>query len=169
MIPVGKVIRSQGRKGELRTKIYYKPRGESFFFPKIYFKLNRKESKYRVASFRTNKDFYILKLDKVDTITHAEEFVGKDIHIPESELETLDKGYYYNYQVLECTVFTKDGKIVGTVRDIINIKDNDLLEIEREGKVCLVPFSESICQEVNPGKKRIVIDPPDGLLELNEI
>jgi 16S rRNA processing protein RimM len=95
--------------------------------------------------------------------------VGKDILIPESELKTLDKGYYYNFQIVECAVFTKDGHMVGTVRDIINIKDNDLLEIEREGKIILIPFSQSICLEVDPGKKRIVIDAPGGLLELNEI
>ncbi|MBN2244705.1 MAG: 16S rRNA processing protein RimM [Candidatus Aminicenantes bacterium] len=169
LIPVGKVIGSQGNKGELRTKIYYKPREESFFPQKIFFILNEKESQSRVRSFRINKDFYILKLDTVDTIVQAEQFVGKDIYIPESELEALEEGYYYNYQVIECTVFTKDGNIVGTVRDIINIKDNDLLEIEREGRVVLIPFSEGICLEVDPEEKRIVIDPPDGLLDLNEI
>jgi 16S rRNA processing protein RimM len=169
LIPIGKVVGSQGREGELRTKIYYKPKEKPFFPQKIFFILKEKESQSRVKSFRISKDFYILKLDSVDTITQAEQFVGKDIYVPESDLETLDEGYYYNYQVIECTVFTKDGDKIGTVRDIINIKDNDLLEIEREGRVVLIPFSEDICLEVDPGEKRIVINPPDGLLELNEI
>ena len=169
MIPIGRVIRSQGKKGELKTKIYCKPEEDSFFFHEIYFKLNEGERRFKVGSFRINKDFFILKLETVDSIAEAESFVGKDILIPEKELETLNKGSYYNFQIMDCAVFTKDGCMVGTVRDIINIKDNDLLEIEKEGKIILIPFSQSICLEVDPGKRRIVIDPPDGLLELNEI
>lgn len=169
MIPIGRVIRSQGNKGELKTKIYCKPEEESFFFHEICFKLNEGVSRYKVSSFRVHKDFFILKLETVDSISQAESFVGKDILIPEKDLETLDKEHYYNFQIMECAVFTKDGHMVGTVRDIINIKDNDLLEIEKEGKIILIPFSQSICLEVDPEKKRIVIDPPNGLLELNEI
>lgn len=169
MIPIGRVIKSQGNKGELKTKIYCKPQEESFFFQEIYFKLNEGESGYKVRSFRVYKDFFILKLETVDSIAQAESFVGKDILIPEKDLETLDKEHYYNFQIMECAVFTKDGHMVGTVRDIINIKDNDLLEIEKEGRIILIPFSQSICLEVDPEKKRIVIDPPNGLLELNEI
>jgi len=168
-IPIGRVIRSQGNKGELKTKIFFKPEEESFFFQEIYFTLNEGESRYKVRSFRTHKDFIILKLETVDSIARAEFFVGKDILIPEKDLDTLDKDHYYNFQIMECTVFTKDGHMVGTVRDIININEHDLLEIERDGKIILIPFSQSICLEVDPDKKRIVIDPPDGLLELNEI
>lgn len=32
-----------------------------------------------------------------------------------------------------------------------------------------VPFTETICVKVDPEAKEILIDPPDGLLELNEI
>jgi ribosomal 30S subunit maturation factor RimM len=49
------------------------------------------------------------------------------------------------------------------------IKDNDLLVVEKEGKEILIPFTAVICLEVNLKKKEIVIDPPEGLLELDEI
>ncbi len=32
-----------------------------------------------------------------------------------------------------------------------------------------IPFNRSICSEIDVAAKRIVIDPPDGLLDLNEI
>ena len=130
---------------------------------------DEEESLYRIKSFRVNKGFFILKLERIDSIDQAERLVGKEIYVPEKELQILDEGYYYNFQLLGCSVFTRDGRIIGTVRDIINIKENELLEIEKEGRIILIPFSQSICLEVDPGKKTIVIDPPDGLLELNEI
>ena len=32
----------------------------------------------------------------------------------------------------------------------------------------LIPFARSICVEIDPAAKRIVVDLPEGLLEVNE-
>jgi 16S rRNA processing protein RimM len=55
------------------------------------------------------------------------------------------------------------------VKDILFIQGNDLLVVEREGREVFVPFTEPICIEIDLKGKKIVIDPPDGLLDLNEI
>lgn len=64
---------------------------------------------------------------------------------------------------------TEGGDLVGSVKDILFIKENDLLVVEKGEKKMLIPFTESVCIGVDLGKKEIVIDPPDGLLDLNEI
>ncbi len=64
---------------------------------------------------------------------------------------------------------TEVGDLIGSVKDILFIKENDLLVVEKGEKKMLIPFTESICIGVDLGKKEIVIDPPDGLLDLNEI
>lgn len=64
---------------------------------------------------------------------------------------------------------TEGGDLIGLVKDILFIKKNDLLVVEKGERKMLIPFTESICIEVDLGKKEIVIDPPDGLLDLNEI
>ena len=55
------------------------------------------------------------------------------------------------------------------VKDILFIKENDLLVVEKEERKMLIPFTEAICIGVDLGKREIIIDPPDGLLDLNEI
>ena len=62
-----------------------------------------------------------------------------------------------------------NGIKVGTVKDLLLIKDNDILKVMRQGKEFLIPFTEEICIEVNLKKREIIIDPPEGLLEINEI
>jgi len=55
---------------------------------------------------------------------------------------------------------------------LIYFKNGEIAHAELgdlEGKEALVPFSQKICLEVNLNKKVIIIDPPEGLLELNEI
>ena len=64
---------------------------------------------------------------------------------------------------------TQSGDLIGWVRDILFIKDNDLLVVEKGRRKMFIPFTQTICIEVNLEKREIVIDPPDGLLDLNEI
>ena len=44
-----------------------------------------------------------------------------------------------------------------------------MLVVDKGGSEILIPFSKSICLDIDLDKKEIVIDPPEGLLELDEI
>lgn len=89
--------------------------------------------------------------------------------LPEEELSRLDEASYYLFQIIGCSVVTINGIEVGTVKDMILIKENDILEVVSKGKEILIPFTEDICVEVDTMKGEIIIDPPEGLLEINEI
>lgn len=49
------------------------------------------------------------------------------------------------------------------------IEDNNLLVVRKGKNEILVPFTHLVCLEIDLKRKRIRIDPPEGLLELNEI
>ncbi len=59
--------------------------------------------------------------------------------------------------------------MLGSVEDIHFISENDLLIVGKENRKIYIPFTESICVAVDLEKREIVIDPPEGLLDLNEI
>jgi len=105
----------------------------------------------------------------IDTLDLAETLKGQEIWLPEKALHQLGKGKYYLFQLSGCSVVTKEGDPVGLVKDILFIHENDLIVVDKGGKEIFVPFTESICIGVDLEKKEIVIDPPDGLLDLNEI
>ena len=65
----------------------------------------------------------------------------------------------------------RSGERVGTVADVLTAGASTLLSVERgPGRTeVMIPLSRSICVDIDPARKRIVIDPPDGLLDLNEI
>jgi len=58
---------------------------------------------------------------------------------------------------------------VGTIEDILFIQENDLLVVRRGSMEFLIPFTESICVGIDLEEKRVIIDPPEGLLDLDEI
>jgi 16S rRNA processing protein RimM len=84
-------------------------------------------------------------------------------------LQSLEKDNFYSFQIIGCSVVTQRGKQIGSVSDLVWVKDNNLLVVTQGKKEILIPFTHSVCLEVDLKKKIIRIDPPEGLLELNEI
>jgi 16S rRNA processing protein RimM len=84
-------------------------------------------------------------------------------------LDPLDEGDYYIHQLLDCTVFTKSGERIGSVHDVLPIAENDLLVVKSGNREHLIPLTPTICFEIDLVKKTVTIDPPEGLLDLNEI
>jgi len=64
---------------------------------------------------------------------------------------------------------TLDGREVGRVKDVIGIQANDLLVVADGDREILIPLVGTICREFDLLSKRVVIDPPPGLLDINEI
>ena len=168
MVSIGKVIRSQGRRGELRLKPYLE-HSLKLFFSRIFLQRKGAREEFRVESLRPYKEYYILKLKGIDSLSQARELVGQEILLPEEDLQTLEKDNYYLFQIIGCSVVTKTGERIGSVKDLLCIEDNDLLVVAKGKREILIPFVQSICLEVNLKRKEILIDPPEGLSELNEI
>jgi 16S rRNA processing protein RimM len=63
-------------------------------------------------------------------------------------------------------VFLEKGDLVGSVTEIVKLPGQDLLSIERNGKEVLVPMVAAIIISIDVEKKKIVINPPEGLLDV---
>jgi 16S rRNA processing protein RimM len=63
-------------------------------------------------------------------------------------------------------VFLEKGDLVGAVIEIVKLPGQDLLSIERNGKEVLVPMVAAIIISIDVEKKKIVINPPEGLLDV---
>jgi 16S rRNA processing protein RimM len=66
---------------------------------------------------------------------------------------------------------TVSGRDVGRVVDLWEVGKSTLLVVDSgpDRDEVLIPFTRSICVAIEPQARRIVIDPPEGLLDLNEI
>jgi 16S rRNA processing protein RimM len=82
-----------------------------------------------------------------------------------------EEGAVYDLDLVDCEVETVDGRPVGRVVGVQETGGTDLLIIAGAagGGEVLVPLSAAICRLIDTAGKRIVIDPPDGLLDLNAI
>lgn len=168
MISIGKVLRSQGKDGELKLRLYRERPGNPFFF-KIFLKRKESFEEYEVESLRFDRNAHFLKLKGVDTLNRADALAGLEIYIPEESLAPLEDGHYYHFQIIGSAVVTKDGESVGIVKSLLPVGKETLLVVDRGEREVLIPFVKSFCFDVDTSRREIRVDLPAGLLDLNEI
>ena len=120
----------------------------------------------RLENYWFQNDRVVLKLAGYDDVETAKELVGFEFAIPESERVQLPSGYYYDWELEGCTVKV-GSESIGKVQSVIRTGGTEILAIADEhGKEVLIPLVDSIVVEIDATAKTIVVDPPEGLLDL---
>jgi len=169
LITVARILRSQGRKGELRVRFFYISPADYPGLKSVFIGKEGEFKEYAVESWVPRGKNLDLKLEGVDSLAQADRLAGLDVFIPEEGLKEREKDEYFLFQLIGCTVTDGQGKEAGRVKDVMSAGSGELLVVEQGGKEILIPFHETICIEVDVPGKRIRINPPEGLLNLNEI
>lgn len=107
-----------------------------------------------------------VQLDGIADRDAAEALRGATLWVRAEELPALAEGEYYAYELVGCAVEDTASQAVGTVARIVETGAQDLLVVASpEGAEHLVPASAPILHAVDVAARRIVIDPPPGLLD----
>jgi 16S rRNA processing protein RimM len=118
------------------------------------------------ADAKPFKKQFLIKLRGIDRIEQAQCWLGATLSVHESELEPLDPGQYYHYQVIGFEVFHKDGARIGIVVSVLSTAGNDILVVKEAEKEFLIPAVKEIVDKVDFDTRRVIVDPPGGLLDL---
>ncbi|MFH9071839.1 ribosome maturation factor RimM [Streptomyces alboflavus] len=77
-----------------------------------------------------------------------------------------DPEEFYDHQLMDLDVVTKDGVEIGRITEISHLPSQDLFIVERpDGSEVMIPFVEQIVVEIDLEEQRAVIDPPPGLVD----
>jgi 16S rRNA processing protein RimM len=95
--------------------------------------------------------------------------VGNEVLIAEKDLLPQGDNDFYIFQLIGLKVFTKGGDFLGEITDILCTGGTDVLVVERGKKEYLIPMAEEYLENIDIKNKKIIIKPPEGLLEINEI
>ena len=119
-----------------------------------------------LESYWFQNDRVILKLADYDDVETAKELVGFEFAVPESERVPLPADHYYDWELEGCTVKVGSENI-GKVQSVIKTGGAEILLVAGEnGKERLIPLVDSIVVAIDATAKTIVVDPPEGLLDL---
>ncbi len=143
LIPLGKIIKPHGVKGELKVFLYNDRSSTLKEGLYIWFKLDEKFVKYSVLNLRgVTKKSQILKIKEVDTFDKAMIISKKEFFVSRNDFEELDENSFYLNDLIGCDVFDEKNQSLGKILDVLNFPANDVLLISYEDKEIMVPFVE---------------------------
>lgn len=111
-------------------------------------------------------DRVVLKFAGIDNISDAEAWQGAELRVPLSERAPLEEGEFYQSDLIGCEVWDrKPGERIGIVTAMQEFGGpSGVLELDNG---LLIPFAKSICVRIDPAARRIDVDLPEGLRDLN--
>jgi len=109
----------------------------------------------------------IIGVEGVDDMNAAQRLAGLELRVPQASLVPLPPDTFYRHDLVGCRVETVDGSVVGTVVRVEGSLGDSRLVVEAPQGEVLIPLVQPICQHVELDVKRIVIAPPEGLLDVN--
>ena len=169
MVVVGRIARPHG----LRGQVIVNPETDFVderFRPgaDVWVQSRDGERRLRIAAARLHGGRPVIAFDGLSRLEDVEGLSGLELRIPEDALQPLEVGRYYEHQLVGCTVETRDGAPVGPVVRVDGGAGGSRLVVDGQRGEVLIPLAVDICVDIDVVAKRIRIDPPEGLLELNE-
>ncbi len=135
----------------------------------------------RLENFWPHKERFILKFHGIDSISDAESLIGAEIQIPKAERAKLEPGAAYVSDLIGCHVFVRVARAalsrgsadsslsdLGVVSDVtFGAGTAPILQIQKGKKEYLVPFAQEYIKLLDTTAKRIELELPEGMLELD--
>lgn len=164
LVVVGRVLRPQGVRGELRVQ----PETD---FPERLGTLSQAvlvtaegSTPVRLEAVRAAGEAVLVKVAGVDTPEAARRFSGAHLAVPRELAAALPEGRHYVFEVLGLTAVTEEGHELGTVEAVIRTPGNDVYVV-RGAREVLVPAISSVVLRIDLAHRRMLIRPMPGMLE----
>jgi len=165
---LGSIVKTVGLKGEMKLLP-----GPDFWTGALdaggldLVSRDRTQRRVRVERYRPKGNTYILKLSGIESIDEAQPLVGGRLDIPAEMLtEAGSPEQPLPFQVMEASVRLRDGTEVGTVVDMLLGPVQRCLIVDDGERRFPVPVVPEVVISIDLEEGVVVIDPPDGLLDL---
>ncbi len=167
LVPLARVIRAHGIRGELRLKLY-NPDSATLAAGQDVELYRNGETLLRgeITQMRPVQGAVLIRLHGVDDRNRAEALRGAEIGVEAATLPPLDPDEYYTHQLEGCTVIDVRGQVRGRVQRLSDNGAHDLLHVVDAGREWLLPLVEAWVQEMDFEAGEIHVGDVDDLVEL---
>jgi 16S rRNA processing protein RimM len=167
-VALGVITGAHGVRGEVRVKSFTSEPEAIASYGAVLLGDSGRETVIR--SLRPIRGEFIAVLEGVTDRTTAERLKGCLLHVTRDRLPPPDADEVYVSDVIGLPVYRKDGTLLGAVAAVTDYGAGDLLEIRSDDRrnSILIPFVTAMVPEVDLANRRIVVDPPEGLIEAQE-
>lgn len=169
MVLVGRIARPHGLRGQVAVN----PETdfvEERFRPgaTLWLRTGGQPESLTVASARVQGGRPVIAFEGLSRREDVEPLAGLELRVPEEALQRLEPGRYYEHQLVGCVVETVHQVVLGPVVRVEGGSGGSRLVVDGRDSEILIPLAVDICVDIDVGARKIRIEPPEGLLDLNE-
>lgn len=168
-IAIARIVRTRGNRGEVLAELHtdFPARFSLLHRVWVAFPDGRRESLI-LENCWEHQGRQVLKFGGFDSITDAEALVGAWVEVEADQAVALPEGTYWDRDLVGCSVRSASGEPLGAVIEVMRIAGNHQLVVGGENGEFLVPLVAAICREISIPRREIVVDLPEGLMDLNK-
>ena len=160
---VGRIGRAHGVLGEATIDVQTDD-------PDLRFKVGRKLTldsgqELTIKSSRWHNQILLLGFEGVNDRNQIESLRDQLIS-SQVDLSALAPGEYHYQQLIGCQVYLQNNELVGQVSEVVKLPGQDLLSVDKNGSQVLIPMVKQIIISIDVLEKKIVVNPPEGLLDV---
>jgi 16S rRNA processing protein RimM len=165
-VPVGKLSRTHGLKGELKFRLLFSEQDTLFSLKRLKAQGSQeKETELVLESLRGSPSSLIIKFKGIDSIDDAEALVGQSLLGLESEFPELPEDEYYRFQIEGLAAYDLNGRYYGRVEDIIETGSNDVYVVRDGDREILIPMIDWVVKSIDINEKKLIFENVEGLIE----
>ena len=168
-IAIARIARTRGIRGEVLADLYTDFPDRFNTLEEVWLEFaDGRRVRMTVEDTWEHKGRRVLKFAGIDDMGTAQAFAGCWVQIPADQAMQLPEGTYYDHDLVGCSVEDTQGTHLGVVDEVLRIAENSQLVVKAVGREYLIPAVESICIRISIEEKRIIVDPPQGLMDLSK-
>jgi 16S rRNA processing protein RimM len=168
-IAIARIARTRGNRGEVLVDLYTDFPDRFDALEEVWLEFgDGHRCRMALEESWEHKGRRVLKFAGVDSISSAESFVGCWVVVPMDQAVRLPEGMYFDHDLVGCAVQDIHGNRLGVVQEVLHITGNSLLAVNNAGNEYLIPAVASFCKQVSVEEKQILVDLPEGLMDLGK-
>ena len=167
LVLVGRVARAHGNKGQVIVNLDTDFAEERFRVGNVLL-IGAEATPRAIREVRFHQGRPVLALEGIETMNDAERLAGLELKAPAGAPGGLPEGTFYHYDLVGCEVRDTAGHRLGDVTKVEGTMEMSRLVVAGEKGEILIPMVARICVAIDVRERRIVVDVPEGLIDLNQ-
>ncbi len=164
---LGKVVKKYSFKGELLIKLDTDDPEIYEKMESVFVEINKNLIPFFIEKSVLHKSTLLrVKFEDVSTDEDADTLLGSHLYLPLELLPKLTGNQFYYHEIIGFTVIDSRFGEVGTISGVNDSTAQALFEIDNNGTQVLIPVLDDFIKEVDRKNKTILLDTPEGLIEL---
>lgn len=165
MVLVGAIAGAFGVKGEVRLKSFTSEPEDIASYGPLFTEDGSQSFQVRLSG--RLKNALSARLSGISSKEQADRMKGMKLFVPREAFPQLPDDEFYHADLIGLSVYDTGGGEIGAVKAVLNHGATDLLELRltASNETALLPFTRDYVPTVDMVARKLIIDPPNGLIE----